>query len=52
VLTSPLPPLGRAEPKAAHYLVQPSFSLDSPDLQDEAVKTLLQQAELLRAEWV
>jgi type I restriction enzyme R subunit len=39
----------RAEPKAAHCPSQSSFSFGLPDLQEEPVNTVLQQAELLCA---
>jgi hypothetical protein len=51
-LASSLPPLGRAAPNATHCLSQSPCSFGSPDLQEEAVKTVLAQAELLCAEWV
>jgi len=33
-------------------LVGPLASRDSPDLQEDAIKTVLMQAELLCADWV
>jgi hypothetical protein len=49
-LTSSLPPLGRPAACASHSLSQSICSFGSRDLQEEAVKTVLAQAELLCAE--
>jgi hypothetical protein len=43
---------GFAQRFTLSILVGPLASRDSPDLQEEAVKTVLAQAELLCAEWV
>ena len=45
-------PLGRPAACASHSLSQSPCSFGSPDLQEEAVRTVLAQAELLCAEWV